>query len=520
MPTLSAYQTVIEMLEPTRTHAAIHVVAELRGTEWCNLYTSIIYGREIDLLSVPDYPDHGQYATSVLCVRQRVSRSDAVSFVGSAVSGSVTIGSWRVVYDVTEVAEGFRPGTTRSDLNEASFWETSLWTRERIGSEKLFGGERLKGSNAWRVAEYLECLSEARWLPVPLHRNPEKLGDIDEIWPSPVSLLSRIDDDACEFSVTSQEPSLLSRRLCIIGRLLRNDLVVRAVNHDGPGSYRLGEPIDMIDLLVTVDGIPMDAQAYGFWRSMTMTTTIQNQESLTVPAYKSRPEMRFPIPQKPTSASVIGTPRTEFVRHQAWTVGRLFRLNRQPTDSERVYDPISSSGIVEKAFRDLQLFGRNEKRSEVLVADPYALDERALDAIAVIVAGAGSVGTVKVLTEFSSPPENLPLLSRLASRFRSMFDSNQKAKISARQQEEAAAKVAAQNIATKLNVSISFYRIERLHDRFLSIGDRLWHVGGSFNAFGQEISAVVEMRDERAKASVLEIFERTMARPPLFTVTP
>ena len=99
-------------------------------------------------------------------------------------------------------------------------------------------------------------------------------------------------------------------------------------------------------------------------------------------------------------------------------------------------------------------------------------------------------------------------------------DTKRRARLSARQQTEAATKVAAQNIATKLNVSISFYRIESLHDRFLLIGDRLWHVGCSFNAFGQEISAVVEMRDERAKASMLDIFERTTARLPVFTVTP
>jgi hypothetical protein len=69
-------------------------------------------------------------------------------------------------------------------------------------------------------------------------------------------------------------------------------------------------------------------------------------------------------------------------------------------------------------------------------------------------------------------------------------------------------------------VSISFYNIEGLHDRFLLVGDRLWHVGCSFNTIGQQISAVIEMRDEKAKALVLEIFERAIAHGTAFEVTP
>jgi hypothetical protein len=85
---------------------------------------------------------------------------------------------------------------------------------------------------------------------------------------------------------------------------------------------------------------------------------------------------------------------------------------------------------------------------------------------------------------------------------------------------EAEAKLAAQKIATKLNVTILFYKIESLHDRFLLVGERLWHVGCSFNTIGQQISAVIEMRDERTKATVLDIFERTMAQGPVFEARP
>ena len=230
--------------------------------------------------------------------------------------------------------------------------------------------------------------------------------------------------------------------------------------------------------------------------------------------------MQIAIGRPASNPSVIGTSRAEVVRHRAWIVGRLFRHFAQPVDSERVYDPQVGSGVVEQAFRDLQLYGRSEGPSEILVADPYALDERALDAIAVTVARGGLTSSVRVLTAFLSVPKNVSWMGRLLALVKAVLDRKGQAKQTAREKAEAAANAAAQNIATKLNVSISFYKIEGLHDRFLLVGDRLWHVGCSFNTIGQQISAVIEMRDERAKALVLGIVERTIAKGPAFEVRP
>jgi hypothetical protein len=104
--------------------------------------------------------------------------------------------------------------------------------------------------------------------------------------------------------------------------------------------------------------------------------------------------------------------------------------------------------------------------------------------------------------------------------FGAIFDRKNRGRQTTREETEANARSLAQKIATKLNVAISFYKIESLHDRFLLVGERLWHVGCSFNTIGQQISAVIEIRDERAKAMVLDIFERTMAQGPVFQVTP
>jgi hypothetical protein len=77
-----------------------------------------------------------------------------------------------------------------------------------------------------------------------------------------------------------------------------------------------------------------------------------------------------------------------------------------------------------------------------------------------------------------------------------------------RQHEEAAAKSVADRIKARLGVSVVCYRVRGLHDRFRMIGKRLWHVGPSFNMFGKEFSAVVEMRDPRRVAEVVAYLDR------------
>jgi hypothetical protein len=185
-----------------------------------------------------------------------------------------------------------------------------------------------------------------------------------------------------------------------------------------------------------------------------------------------------------------------------------------------VYDSIATSDSVERAFSDLQLYGQNETPSPITVADPYALDERALDAIAVMAIRARQVSSVRVLTAFLAAPKAASWVSQAQAVLKGIFIRKWRVQQTEREQAESEAKLAAQKIATKLNVAISFYKIESLHDRFLLVGERLWHVGCSFNTIGQQISAVIEMRDERAKAMVLDIFERTMEQGPVFEARP
>jgi hypothetical protein len=123
---------------------------------------------------------------------------------------------------------------------------------------------------------------------------------------------------------------------------------------------------------------------------------------------------------------------------------------------------------------------------------------------------------IHILTQFDSGTRE-DAGSSAASTKQAAKEASRK---TARIETEEKAKVIAQKVATQFKVKIFFYRIENLHDRFLLVGERLWHVGCSFNQLGQEIAAVVEMRDERVKSAVLDIFKRVRTKPPVFEVHP
>lgn len=516
--TNTAFDTALQLTQRIYTTAVVHCVAELRASEWCNLYTSVTYGRQIDLLSVPAYLDHGEYGTTLLCLRVRVDRAEAERLLAEAREGSVNYGSWNVKYEIEEVITGFRPACASTDLNEKSFWDKSLWCRESIGSKKEFNGERLRRSSAWRVGNYLECLREVRWAPIPLAHHPEKLGDLDEIWPTPIAIEVGSEGNSSTIRVATIDSMLFDRDMITIGTLLRNNLIVGAVHFAGEGPLYFEEEFNGIDILTTIDGAPMDGQAHRFVRAMNMemTVTSYGREKYRLPADGRRKGMEFTIPHRHSVRNLIGTPRESVLRHEAWGIGRSFRLQGQPMDAEHVYDPVDDPNAPAQAFFDLMKYGQDQKLPEVVVADRYALDERAMHTLAVMAIRKNHVPSIHILTQFGPGTRENVCFSG-ASMEQAARDASRKA---SRIETAERAKVVAQNVATQLKVKMIFYKIEGLHDRFLLVGERLWHVGCSFNQLGQEINAIVEMRDEKMKSAVIKIFKRARAEPPVFEVHP
>ncbi len=512
----SAFTAAVLLTESMYTHAVIHCVAELADNTWHNLYTSAIYGRDIDVTSVPGHLDHKTYSNGCLvCLRVRTTRAEADRFVSEAKAGKTTFDSWEIHYAFEETIEGFRQASRATDLSDNSFWETSLWSRESIGSRKSFGQTLLTRSSAWRVADYLECLQEARWSPIPLVRHPEKLGDLDEIHPSPLSIEIGNDNGASAFRIDSIDPALFEHDVLTTGTLIHDDLIVRALHISGAGPVRVEEEFEAMALLTTIDGIPMDLQATWFSRAFSMHTTLYGNEQLVIPAEGRRKQLGFIIPRTQSTPSVIGTPRTNLIRHHAWIAGRLLRTQTTAADSEYFYNPVSDPDAPERALRNLKTFGQDQRAPRIVVADPYALDERTMHALAVMSLRQHHIPVIHVLTQFQTVGSQRPNTSSPG-----VNGNTAPPETTARMLAEQNAKTVAQTIATQLKVTLIFYSIESLHDRFLMVGERLWHVGCSFNQLGQEISAIVEMRDQRVKHAVTQMFDEAQSRPPVFEVRP
>jgi hypothetical protein len=392
---------------------------------------------------------------------------------------------------------------------------------------KEAAGYALTRSAAWRINESLEFLRKVIWLPVPLREHPEKLGDLDEFWPTPITFdVGRV-DDACAIKIAYDILKPKDDDLTISGVLIQNDLIWGHVCFTGRGPHKLPIDPEATDLTLCVRGVPLDAKAHRFLLRIALGIAVDTggRTSYTVPEAGGRPQMTFPVGSAEMKEQLIGKPPKASARPGAWTIGRLFRNRPVSPDAERFYDPVAIPDSVQRAFDDLRELGRGEHRPRVLVADPYAPDERALYAIGTIAARFGGVASIDIVTVFElgdrdAPPAPVGRFSGIWKTCKSWISAGHTSLTTRRQEAEQLALSTAEGVAKRLKVQFRFYRAERLHDRFLVIGDRLWHVGPSFNKIGEQISAIVEMTDERVKAQVLESLARFTAMPSVKEANP
>jgi hypothetical protein len=526
------FEQAVELTRNLYNFAALHVVAEDIGGVWVNRYTSVTYGREEDLRSVPPVVGAKRErhdGHDFLCLRQRLRRNDAEEFVSAAIRRNAQIGADSISYDVEPAITGFRPEKPSRELADASLWNASGWSREHIGIVKEAAGLVLSNSTAWQFDEALGFLRKVIWLPIPLREYPEKLGDLDEFWPTPIEFEVQSTGGAANVEIVRDLLKVTGDRITISGTLIQHDLIAGHVVFNGLGPHSLPIDPDAIDLVLCVDGVPVDAKAHRFLRQISMTFALETgaDTSFTVPGAGARPSMTFKVSRPEMQEQNIGSTPKDTIRHKSWAIGRSFRNPTRSVDAERFYDPIVMPDSVQRAFDDLRQFGTGQHRPRVLVADPYALDERALYAIGTIAARFGSVASIEVVSGFRAG--NMEVMPEKVRTFRdiwdafvsSMFPSRSKSAAATKRQEtERNAFDAAARVANALAVGFRFYRAERLHDRFLVIGERVWHVGPSFNKIGEQISAIVEISDERVKAELIESLLRFTAGPLLKEAKP
>jgi hypothetical protein len=449
------FRRAIELMDAVYDAAAVHVLAERQGQGWVNRYTSVCYGRGRDMLSVPEAPDIA-IADDLMCLRLLLSARGARAFVGAAIAGNAALGPHRFDYDLEVGITGFRPGGTFNEHVGRSYFGTSMWTRERVGRAKRIGVMDLFGDDLWRLSEEVAFLNETRWSPIPLLQHPEKLGDLDEWWPTPVELNSR-NDAGLTVAIKRDILDIADERITINGWLISEGLLVGTMTLRGRGPHRVEVDADGADLTLFVDGIPFDEFAGYYVRRILNRMDVRTGAMWQIPGGKRRPTVTFPMGSDLSRTVMSGDPEGPSIRSKAWEVGRRYRSDRVAADAERVYDPGVDSKAIETAFDDLRAFGSEQQRPRIAVVDPYALDEPALQAIIVGATRNGRASVIDIYTEFESG-EKLDVAAPDETR---------------REQIKKAALSTAQRLATLAGVKIRFFNAEGLHDRFLMIGEHV-----------------------------------------------
>jgi hypothetical protein len=485
--------------------AALTVLAESRDATLHNIYTTVIYGREVDLRSFPTGGDDVVVPdTPFRILRKRMTANEARAFITEAESGVGRLADWQVSYGVGEAIASFRADDHVEPGPRGPLFSTSTWGRERVGAMKRLEQLELTDRNLPSIAERLKVFNIQRAATAPVARHPEKLGDLDEFYFSPVDVESESDAESTSISVAwISEP--LPGDLRIDVTLYKDDLETAHVAFSSAGTHRVSASFDAIMYQVSLDRVPVLRSGGTFIRYAGVAVGLDSRQSLT---FGEGGRYNFALPVQPRAVMRAGTGQVPALRPRTELRFLVDRLRAGGNDSEFVYDP-REPNVIENAFRDLQKLGVHEDARDLYVIDPFVLNELALRSIAAIASGREAQTRIWLLTKFEDVESPQRDAGAGASRIPPPAED-----ASRKEQAEARFRATAKRVQDALRLEIHVVPAKgiSLHDRFLVVGGRIWHVGHSFNAIGESLSAIVEMRDFAAKARVFAIVEEIIAK--------
>jgi hypothetical protein len=349
----------------------------------------------------------------------------------------------------------------------------------------------------------LHFLAQLRWRAIDLTRRPERLGALDIWYPSPVKL--RLRTLPVTVSVEDRLSFAVGRNISIRIRLYGDGLEVGALTVDGSGPHEVADDADAVDGELRIDDVVLDRTECSFLRRMSIGVgAVGAQQNLQMSKPGKRAGTTVPIGPRRISTTTIGSMRTTGV-NPARALAHLWRDQRRHPDdtAERLYDPRQTDSIS-KALSDLQRFKAAGTAARIIAVDRYSLNRDALEAVVAIAVAHTAGVVVDIATKFEvNSAGDAAGASPLAQRVMELT-------------------AIAKTVASRLGMRIRLHKIDGvdLHDRFLIVDERIWHVGPSFNAVGEALSAVVEMRDLAAKAQLLDIIEPQLQAPVFDSTSP
>lgn len=487
MSTENAALAGVERLRQFYTCATIISLAEIdQDGVYRNVNMTIFYGtnrtvaRRTDPVTATarDSGTARRYYASV-CV---VDAVQADAFLEAARAGSATLPSdtTPISFDVGLDFWGFLP---HGDFVEPTYprlpTSAPSWLRRFLPRRRALGNIDLTERNIPEIVAQLPHFDDVTFEPLNLEHALDRLGVLDVLYPSHLRLWMRPVDGGLSYGV--HDPlgwlsSFANWQLSVETR--RDGMLVnaRTASQSLSGMLPMDTP-HAARYWFTADGLLLDAAGYTFVRTVGVNVGIMEPDIQVGVGSQT-----VSVPVAPRLNQQVNVGETQPV-NDAITAAFLAnswrgQIARGEKYDERVFVSADSSNCRVSGIALLSeiIATTRDQNRIVRVVDPYGISTETMTALAPIVAGLPN-GEI-----------------RLLSQNRSVDSTSTQEEL-----DEDFVRVAT-GLARHLRIKIRWYKPTvgfGLHDRFLEIGDRVWHVGHSFNRFGCDLSAIVEFRNKQ-----------------------
>jgi len=466
----------------------LHLLAERDEAGLHNVYTLALHVRSADVYTLPreiEWRSCGMFFSTVVLM-------DAAVY--SAVEAEINknsqleLGGQLVHFSLDSRVEGFQPEFF-ADLEfvEAAPVSGSSWCRHHGGTEKSLGGLLLSSSSVADISRQLDCTKTLRWAVLGLAMNPHRLRDFDEVWPCPVRVVRHEDN----LHIADSHKVLAGRSVILRVNLWADGLLTKSCSFSGVGPHHVPRGHDACEIELLVDEVLMDKSLATIIKGLDINLSVQSAQRSFAMMRPKRKGITAPIGPRTITNVKIGTLDASSARSLSYRWRTQQSSLMRPHRIEQIYNPLIADPLG-SAFRDLRLLTTGQPVKHILVVDPFSLDLDALEAIVAVAASKPANFTLDIITKFQKPPkqEETTYEGRV-QKFRQ----------------------AVEHVAHELTIHVRVFNAVgiSIHDRFLFVDERVFHVGPSFNALGEELGATVEMSDIRAIAEL-----RKMLNPLLY----
>lgn len=500
---------------------------------WENVHTTLVYGSRLTAQTVfsPQTAIGAVTGATYEAHRLVVDASVADAFLAAASVGEAELpGIGTVIhYETTYAIDAFLPRTQQNEKTESSPGMRSCWRRRRAPDQRRLGTLAFDEEHLVRIARDLPTFGDSDFDMLNLHRDLDRIGTLDELFPIPVELQLRSDPGGLRYEIRDPERWL--------GLVPGGELIFDAFDYGervatqhvslnaATGLISLATP-QAIEASLLANSMLLDGCGGTFVRHIGINVGMMEPDAVVQAGAAS---VRIPVAPRTRQETRTGQPGPTRDAFVARLLAERWRkeLAKQDVFSERIFEgsnPATCRADGIHLLSALAKIATSDEKPIVKIVDKYALDAEALMAIAPFAAGLPDA-EIWLLTKNEAPPEETPRSSNKTRRglaaligaltdviARLLLFANTPASTS---DDEARFRATAEHIARQFRIKIKWFEPTiPLHDRFLQLGERVWHVGHSFNRFGCDLSAIVEFRDLIEADKLKRLLDGQFTEPP------